>query len=198
VPAARVGGPELRRNRGGVRSERGSGTRTAETGARGIARSARDGTRGGASRHCQHARPVERRRRPMTDRFDIVAAFADGESVAAADLSTALAHEDARAYLIDVLALRGLATGAAPVTRASSGSSISVARRGWSALSLVAAAALVIVGVAIGRNTSQAALPAPQDGAATVNHTAGPAAPAPTHVIRIENGVTWNERAGGN
>ncbi|HXT71319.1 MAG TPA: hypothetical protein VN700_16295 [Vicinamibacterales bacterium] len=138
----------------------------------------------------------------MTDRFDIVAAFADGESVAAADLSTALAHEDARAYLIDVLALRGLATGAAPVTRASSGSSISVARRGWSALSLVAAAALVIVGVAsgfaIGRNTSQAALPAPQDGAATVNHTAGPAAPAPTHVIRIENGVTWNERAGGN
>jgi hypothetical protein len=141
----------------------------------------------------------------MTDRFDIVAAFADGESVAAADLSTALAHEDARAYLIDVLALRGLATGAAPVTVASSGSS--AGRRGWSALSLVAAAALVVFGVgtgfAIGRNTSLRQVPGQQLEAGSSDPagqslTIGPAAPAPTHVIRIENGVTWNERAGGN
>ena len=139
----------------------------------------------------------------MTDRFDVVAAFADGESVAAADLSTALAHEDARAYLIDVLALRGLATGAAPVTVASSGSQ--TARRGWSALRLVAAAALVTVGVgsgfAIGRNTSLRQVPVQQVEAGSSDSagaTVGPAAPAPTHVIRIENGVTWNERTGGN
>jgi hypothetical protein len=47
----------------------------------------------------------------MTDRLDVIAAFADGESVSAAELSAALAHEDARTYLVDVLALRSLLDG---------------------------------------------------------------------------------------
>jgi hypothetical protein len=47
----------------------------------------------------------------MTDRLDVIAAFADGEAVSAAELSAALAHEDARTYCIDVLALRSLLDG---------------------------------------------------------------------------------------
>ncbi len=140
------------------------------------------------------------------DVIDVIAAFADGEPVAAPDLSAALAHEDARAYLIDVLALRGLVTDAKPQTTAAS--SVTRARRQWSSLRIAAAAALIVVGVAAGFMAgSRFAISGEREGsegreAGTVAAVPGaapsPAAPAPTHVFRIENGVNWNERAGGN
>ncbi len=135
----------------------------------------------------------------MTDRLDVVAAFVDGESVAAGDLFAALGHEDAREYLVDVLALRGLVTDARPqVVTASS----AAARRFWSPLRLVAAAALIVVGVAggfaMGRRTADVSI-VRSDVIRDAAVTPAPAkAPAPTHVFRMENGINWNERAGGN
>jgi hypothetical protein len=144
----------------------------------------------------------------MNDRLDVIAAFADGEPVAASDLSAALAHEDARAYLIDVLALRGLVTDAKPHAPVVGGLQPAVQRRRWSPLRIAAAAALIVVGVAAGFTVGrQTAVSGGREGnggreAGTVSAVptaaSAPAAPAPTHVFRIENGVNWNERAGGD
>ena len=156
----------------------------------------------------------------MADRLDIVAAFADGETISAVDLSLALAHEDARAYRIDILALRGLVSGAKPQVSNAPGASAH-ARLRMTPLRAFAAAALVILCVAtgfmVGRRTTGWAT-GPAGGGTDTADSAGSAitaggttsantqqtnqtsavAPAPTHVIRIENGVTWNERTGGN
>jgi hypothetical protein len=130
----------------------------------------------------------------MTDRLDVIAAFADGEAVSAAELSAALAHEDARGYLVDVLALRGLldgrpqlpAVGIVPAKRN---------RARW----LTAAAALVVAGVAGGYSAGRHAVaPLVDAGRPAVVAPAPAGAPAPTHVFRMENGVNWNERTGGN
>jgi len=67
---------------------------------------------------------------------------------------------------------------------------------------LSAVAALVVVGVAAGffagRGTFGANPPDRRVTTDTVPAGATTLAPAPTHVIRMENGVVWNERAGGN
>ena len=130
----------------------------------------------------------------MTDRLDVIAAFADGEPVSAPELSAALTHEDARTYLIDVLALRGLLDGRPqqPVVTV-------VPPAGNRARWFTAAAALVIAGVAGGYSAGrQAVTPAADAARPAVVAPATSGAPAPTHVFRMENGVNWNERTGGN
>ena len=138
----------------------------------------------------------------MKDRLEVIAAFADGEQVAADELDAALADAEGRAYLIDVLALRGLIEGRRaearrlhPVIRESRASRAAGLRASW----LGAAAALVIAAVAGGylAGRQQGPIRSQTDDGPTVAMTPA-AAPAPTHVIRIENGVNWNERAGGN
>jgi hypothetical protein len=129
----------------------------------------------------------------MSDRLDVIAAFADGEPVAAPELSAALAHEDARAYLIDVLALRGLLDGR-PQVAAVSAVPTKRGRVRW----FTAAAALVVAGVAGGYSAGRHAVtPALEEGRSGVVAPAPAGAPAPTHVFRMENGVNWNERTGG-
>jgi hypothetical protein len=134
----------------------------------------------------------------MSDRLDLIAAFADGESVPAMDLEAALGFQDARAYLIDVLALRGLVTDAKPA--GASIRSTVPARRRWSPWQLSAAAALfvgcVVTGYMVGRETAPATPATPRVDLADPNPSS--VAPAPTHIFRIENGVNWNERSGGN
>ena len=136
----------------------------------------------------------------MNDRNELIAAFADGEAVPAPDLKAALADDDGLDYLIDVLALRGLigdartAAALTPVTKAVTGSS----RRAVSWRLLAAAAVMILCvsgGYAAGRVGNQRT-----DDARVVAANPAPAvsAPAPTHVIRMENGVNWNEKAGGN
>jgi len=78
----------------------------------------------------------------MSDRLNLIAAFADGESVPAIELETALGYQDARAYLIDVLAIRGLVSDAKP--SATAVRSAAPARRRWSPWQLCAAAALFV------------------------------------------------------
>ena len=146
----------------------------------------------------------------MTHPHDVIAAFADGEPVPAGDLKGALAEPDGRDYLIDVLALRGLVTdtrraevrrprlhaasGVRPMESVSGRDADRTPRHRW--LTAVAAliVASVVAGYFIGRGVGMRGVVA--DGASVALSPS--AAPAPTHVIRMENGLIWNERAGGN
>jgi hypothetical protein len=140
----------------------------------------------------------------MTDHRDVVAAFLDHEPVEAPALERALADPQGREYFMDLLVLRGLVAGAAVrvvidgaggLQPAGSKAHNRSGRR--SAFWLAAAAALVAVGTTGGYLAGrvvdrQHEIPKVEQGAGA------PAAPAPTHVIRLENGVTWNEKSGGN
>jgi len=138
----------------------------------------------------------------MIDPLDVIAAFADGEHVEPDALKAALADEAGRDYLVDVLALRGLVSEA-PATRAAA---IEPPARsaGWR---VVPIAALLVAGVsggfAMGRQTTASATEAPAPPAPMVTAQAIPPelripAPAPTRVIKLESGTSWNERSGGN
>jgi hypothetical protein len=134
----------------------------------------------------------------MSETHDVVASFVDGEPVDPGRLAAALAEADGRTYLIDLLALRGLVRGDAGVRPARSGArSGRPAARWWTtaaAVVLTGAVAGYAAGVRVGsggpageltaRRASQAGLSVP--------------APPPTSVIRLEPGVDWEERTGGN
>ena len=138
----------------------------------------------------------------MTDHLDVVAAFADGEQVDAGALKAALAEETGRDYLVDLLALRGLVSDA-PASRAAIVAPPSRAAS-WRLLPI---AALLVAGVAggfaMGRQTtgavsSQATPQVPLVTAQAIPPELRIPAPAPTRVIKLETGKSWNERSGGN
>jgi hypothetical protein len=137
----------------------------------------------------------------MTDHHDVIGAFVDNEPIEAEELAAALAMPDGRDYLIDMLVLRGLvADGGSRLTRSAVVSKKKTSRAVfW--LPAVAAALLTIgvgTGFVAGRLLSNRATPvAPVSDSADIN-TPAVVAPAPTHVIRMEKGVDWNERSGGN
>jgi hypothetical protein len=135
----------------------------------------------------------------MSEIHECIAAFADGEPVDPARLDRALADAEGRAYLIDLLVLRGLYgrrdRAAMPAARSRA------ARFRW----LPAVAALVIVsvlgGYVAGRRGDGRSVDASPgrsaDSAGPIQTEIAVTAPAPTHVIRLEPGVDWNERGGG-
>jgi hypothetical protein len=138
----------------------------------------------------------------MTDHRDVIEAFLDNEPVGAADLSAALDDADAREHFVEVLVLRGLVSDAGGPRQMTDGVSRAAEATGFrrrTAIWLAAAAALVVVGTTGGYLAGrlgfgvarQADTPVAAEAPAT-------SAPAPTHVIRLENGVNWNERSGGN
>jgi hypothetical protein len=136
----------------------------------------------------------------MTDHHDVIGAFVDNEPIEAEDLAAALATPDGRDYLIDLLVLRGLvADGGSRLTR----SAVVPKKTSRYVFWLPAiAAALITIGVGAGfiagRLLSNRATPAaPASDSADIS-TPAVVAPAPTHVIRMETGVNWNERSGGN
>jgi len=124
----------------------------------------------------------------MTDHLDVIAAFADGEHVEGDALKAALADEAGREYLVDLLALRGLVSEA-PAPRAAA---IEPPRR---------SAAWRLLPVAVGRQTTGSITPAPLPPIVTAQAIPPELripAPAPTRVIKLETGTSWNERSGGN
>jgi len=145
----------------------------------------------------------------MTDHRDVVEAFLDREPVEAAALERALADADGREYFIDLLVLRGLVGNVAADAQPSAGlwraKPVAVGPpsprplRGdrHSAWWLAAAAALVAVGTT-GGYVAGRVNDRPSASSRVEQTPSAPAAPAPTHVIRLENGVTWNEKSGGN
>lgn len=129
----------------------------------------------------------------MSEIHDCIAAFADGERVDPEGLDRALADAEGRAYLIDLLVLRGLfGHRSAPAVPAMPSRTSRFGR-------LPAVAALVVVsvlgGYIAGRQTGDRP-PAAPTGPLTAQSEV--TAPAPTQVIRLEPGVDWNERKGGD
>jgi hypothetical protein len=129
----------------------------------------------------------------MNDTDLIIDAFIDDEAVDVDALRRALADPAGREYLIEALALRTLMT-AEPGGMVDA---FQTRRRatGWSARSWAAVAALLtivasLVGYTAGTRTSdRQVVPEP---AASVH------APSPTKVIRLQPGIDWTERVGGN
>jgi hypothetical protein len=146
----------------------------------------------------------------MTDHFELIAAFADGEHVDAGQLKLALATDTGRDYLIDVLALRSLVEpGAASVTRESSSANAAeptapIYLRPWfSGLAAALVVASAAGGFFAGRHTTTTNVTpvALQPPAVTVQATPPELlipAPSPTRVIQFQTGKDWTERAGGN
>ena len=136
----------------------------------------------------------------MTDHRDVVAAFLDREPVEAEALERALADADGREYFVDLLVLRGLVGNAPLPAVAESASRIDSRADRRSAWWLAAAAALVAAGTTGGYVAGRVTQVTPAQ-PVEINQNrveSSASAPAPTHVIRLENGVTWNEKAGGN
>ena len=129
----------------------------------------------------------------MTDPFDLIAAFADGEPVAAEELKAALADPAGRDYLIDLLALRGFVNPEfVATTNPTNLTNLRNPRNPKNAWRLTAAALLVAGlggGYLAGRDVTIRQL----DSRPPIVSLA-PSAPAPTHVIRMEDGVNWNEK----
>lgn len=127
----------------------------------------------------------------------VVAALADGERVDPAALKMALADQDVRDYLVDLIALRD----AVGTLSASADINWQQRRRlrrraGW-----ISAAAAILISVTAayfaGQRTAAAqALAAPTIETA-VDLGARPAAPRPTEVVPLRPGVNWTETSGG-
>ncbi len=136
----------------------------------------------------------------MSELHDCIAAFADGETVDPDRLDHALADAECRAYLIDLLALRGLygrRTGL-PAVPDVPAVPARAARFRW----VPAAAAIVVLSVLGGyvagrQGASRVPLPSQADSLVTQTEITV-TAPAPTQVIRFEPGVDWTERGGGD
>jgi hypothetical protein len=129
----------------------------------------------------------------MSDVEDVIEAFVDGESVEPQWLDAALASVEGRAWLVDLLVLRGLVGGqpvARPAVVAPIRSRAVTGLRLWTAAAAIAGLG-VFGGYLIGARS------AAHEASAPAVSVANASAPAPTHVIRLENGVDWTERGGG-
>ena len=132
------------------------------------------------------------------ERFDVIAAFADGERVDTGALRAALADEAGRDYLIDLVAMREI-VGQTVEQRAGGDDLMPVASvptraagnwgRAMTGLAAAIAIAVGLAGYALGQQRSQvvrvAVLP-PLEADVVV---AVEAPPAPTQVIRLGSGV---------
>jgi hypothetical protein len=140
----------------------------------------------------------------MHDVYEAIDAFTDGERVEPDRLDRALADPAGRAYLIDLLVLRGLLSEPQVMSIAAPAAA-SPARRRVTGLFAIAASALLLVASGLGGFVAghrvaatfaqPAAPPAPER---IVLPDTQISAPAPTRVIQVEPGVDWKLSAGGN
>ena len=139
----------------------------------------------------------------MSD-HEIIDAFADGERVDPDRLERALADPSGRAYLVDLLVMRGLVIeqqGVQPPARAVA----QPTRLGRPAVRLLAIAALMLLVVSglsgfIAGHRIAASLDAPAAPIAPeriVLPDTQISAPAPTRVIQVQP-IDWKQSAGGN
>ena len=129
---------------------------------------------------------------PEADQM-VIAAFLDDEVVLPADLDAALSTPAGRRYLIDLLAMRGVAHTHPAVHAADKAAAV----RPRSRVQWLAAAALVVstlAGYLAGAHRRPSA-PAAQTTEAFA--TGASDVPAPTQVIRFEPGVNWHVVNGG-
>jgi hypothetical protein len=134
----------------------------------------------------------------MSEIHDCVAAFADGEPVDPELLDRALTDADGRAYLIDLLVLRRLYGKRAPIMAIPDVPDIARPKRSFRWIPAVAAVVVLSVmgGYMAGRQVS--APPTASSDALRSQNEMTVTAPTPTQVIRLEPGVDWSERGGGD
>jgi hypothetical protein len=130
------------------------------------------------------------------DTFEVIGAFVDRERVDPEALKQALATDEGREFLIDLVMLREITleqpSAAAPVTKAER----RAPRLAWAA----SLAAAVLGGYIAGRTIAAAPLATPDAAPiplAPISTPAIPPPPAPTTVIILEPGVDWHEGTGG-
>jgi hypothetical protein len=137
----------------------------------------------------------------MSDIYDVIQSFADGEPVDPVELEAALADPDGRAHLVDIAVLRKLVKGTTAVASMPTGSGRTVRHP----IRWLAAAAMVVMSASVGgyflgeRASSGAGLASPTVVVDATTPTATPSAvppPAPTRVITFQPGVDWTERGG--
>lgn len=129
----------------------------------------------------------------MTTDFEIIAAFVDGERVDGEALKQALASDDGRQYLVDLIALREVAGDDAIVP-----APVSTGRTRRTAGWLAVAAGIALTTMA----GYQAGVSRAQVGAAGTVAPASAARPQvtppkPTVIIKLEPGTTWQDPTGG-
>ncbi len=124
----------------------------------------------------------------------VVDAFVDGEPIDPQVLKEVLAREDARDYLVELLAIREAVRVTAPHRW-----SVKERGRGRRGVSWLAAAAGVVLSLTTGYLAGhEAAEPPPEgSGVEAVMSPAAPALPEPTRVISLRPGVNWTETSGG-
>jgi hypothetical protein len=128
---------------------------------------------------------------PVPADLAAIAAFLDGEPVDAVALKDALARDAGREYLVDLLRLRDAVPHAWPPVVVAGPSPRYASLRWWAAAAVVLIASAV--GYAAGQRAQVAADNQGAGGSVIAVLEAGPAAaPEPTHVIRLEPGVTWH------
>ena len=126
----------------------------------------------------------------------IVAAFLDGEPVDGGKLKRALASDAARDYFLDVLVLRRVVTEMGPMTLVRAPRRRAARLRRWAAAALVAGMAGA-AGYVMGERPGPVAdVRGAGSSVEAVVDVATPRAPRPTHVIRLESGLTWHTEGG--
>ena len=128
----------------------------------------------------------------MSDIHTVIEAFADNELVDPARLKEALATDEGRDHLVDLLVLRGFVRGgAASVPKlVEKPVPLGASRTRWLSAAVVTAA----VSLAGGYYAGQQSAPVQSlDGAAPA---IAASAPAPTRVIKLEDSADWIDRAG--
>lgn len=125
----------------------------------------------------------------MTNHLWTIAAFVDGERIDPAALKRALADEDGREYLVELVALREVMTDTMP-TPAEALAPSPTRSTPW--MRLAAAAAVIITvgaaGYGLGRFTLERRVAAEREAAEK--------APTPTREVP-DVGTTWTETTGG-
>ncbi|MEI6246515.1 MAG: hypothetical protein WCQ64_15915 [Acidobacteriota bacterium] len=121
--------------------------------------------------------------------LDTVAAFIDGERVDTDTLKRALATDEGRDYLVELVAMREIV--AAPTVPAATAASAPTASMSWRGLAVAATVALAvgIGGYAAGHFTAERRIAAEREAANR--------APMPTREIPPSAGTTWIETSGG-
>jgi len=133
------------------------------------------------------------------DRLEAISAFVDGEWVDPDALRSALALEEGRDYLVDLLKLRAAVAAADPPAA----TAILPRRQLRGLLRPMAAAAIAFAALAGGYVAGQRTgtlTPAAPDHTGIpdiVVTSSAPEPPKPTRVIRLEPGRNWTDRAGG-
>jgi hypothetical protein len=127
----------------------------------------------------------------------IVEAFIDGEAIDLEALKNALARQESREHLVELLALRDAVWTMAPRGYVPIERKRTPVERGirWFAI-----AAGVMLGVAMGYLAGQGTSRRPADSSgveAIMDVTVAPP-PQPTHVISLRPGVNWTETAGAH